>query len=89
MAVSIMSEETNLFSILDGLVDSWCERRALKPLRHILSAYPLPMGLTDEWEKLYDALRDIRAICRDELEAGEKERLNQAIVDVQNALDRR
>lgn len=89
MAVSIMNEGTNLFSILDGLVDGWCERRALKPLRYILQAYPLAGGLGDEWQQLYDALRDIRALCRDELDAEEKERLNQAIVAVQNALDSR
>ena len=87
--MSIISDGTNLFSILDGLVDGWCERRALKPLRFILQAYPLASGLSDEWHQLFDALKDIRALCRDELDAGEKERLNQAITGIQNALDRR
>ena len=83
-----MNEEDDLFPLLNGLVDGWCERRALNPLRHILSAYPLSMGLSDEWHKLDDALKDIRALCRDELGVGEKEKLNQAILHVQKVLEK-
>jgi hypothetical protein len=82
-----MSEETHLFTILDGLVDQWCERRALNPLRRILPAYPLTNNLTDGWHMLYDALRDVRACCRDELGAAERRQLGEAIVIVQNALE--
>jgi hypothetical protein len=78
----------DLFPLLNGLVDGWCERRALNPLRHILSAYPLSNGLSDEWHKLYDALGDIRTLCREELEPEEKEKLNRAILHVQKVLDR-
>ena len=84
-----MSEETNIFAILDGLVDQWCERRALNPLRRILPAYPLTNNLTDGWQMLYDALRDVRAFCRDELNAAEQKQLGEAIVIVQNALENR
>jgi hypothetical protein len=84
-----MSEETNLFTILDGLVDQWCERRALNPLRRILPAYPLTSNLTDGWHMLYDALRDVRAFCCDELSAAEQKQLAEAIVIVQNALENR
>ena len=69
--------------------DGWCERRALKPLRFILQAYPLASGLTDEWGQLHNALRDIRALNEDELNAREKERLNQAIVGAEKILGRR
>ena len=88
MAICSVSNEANLFTLLDGLIDGWCERRALNPLRHILPAYPLASGLTDEWHQLYDALRDIRALCGDELAAEESERLNRVIVGVQNVLGR-
>ena len=84
-----MSEESNLFTILDGLIDQWCERRALNPLRGILPAYPLTNNLTDGWHMLYDALRDVRAGCRDELSAAEQQQLGEAIVIVQNALANR
>ena len=84
-----MSEENNLTTILDGLIDRWCERRALNPLRRILPAYPLTNNLTDGWHMLYDALRDVRAFCRDELSAAEQQQLGAAIFIVQNVLGNR
>ena len=83
-----MNEEDDLFLLLNGLVDGWCERRALNPLRHILAAYPLSMGLSDDWHKLDHALKDIRALCKDELGVEEKEKVNRAILQVQTVLDR-
>jgi hypothetical protein len=83
-----VNEEDDLFSLLNGLVDSWRERRALNPLRHILAAYPLSMGLSDEWHHLDNALKDVRALCKDELEGEEKEKLNRAILHVQSVLDK-
>ena len=47
------------------LVDAWCERRALKPLRHVLAGFPLSNGLTDDWAGLLTALQNVRAFCRD------------------------
>jgi hypothetical protein len=86
MAICSMSNEANFFTLLDDLIDGWCERRALNPLRYILPAYPPAKGLTDEWRRLYDAVRDIRALSKGELDAWECERLNRAIVGVQNVL---
>jgi hypothetical protein len=83
-----VNEKDDLFLLLDDLIDGWCERRALNPLRHILSAYPLSMGLSDEWHKLDEALKDTRALCKDELGVDEKEKLNRAILLVQSVLDR-
>jgi hypothetical protein len=51
-----------LLSKLDALVDRWCERRALKPLSIILAAWPFGGGgLTDDWARLLDALKNVRA----------------------------
>ncbi|HKO96600.1 MAG TPA: hypothetical protein VJU86_06400 [Pyrinomonadaceae bacterium] len=83
-----MNEKDDLFPLLDDLVGRWCERRALNPLRHILPVYPLSTGLSDEWHKLDETLKDIRALCKDELGAEEKEKLNQVILLVQNVLNR-
>jgi hypothetical protein len=85
---NVVNEKDDLFPLLDNLLDGWCERRALNPLRHILSAYRLSMGLSDEWHKLDEALKDIRALSKDELGVEEKEKLNQAILLVQNVLNR-
>jgi hypothetical protein len=84
-----MPNNSELFKIVDNLVDGWCESRALQPLRHILDAYPLSNGLTDDWERLHEALRSVRAFCRDQLSAEEQEQLGRAVVLVQKILDRR
>ena len=34
------SIEFEPFKILDHLINGWCERRALRPLRYLLDAYP-------------------------------------------------
>jgi hypothetical protein len=34
------SIEFEPFKILDHLITGWCERRALRPLRYLLDAYP-------------------------------------------------
>jgi hypothetical protein len=64
------------------LFDAWCERRAVRPLRHLLSAWPLTSRLTDDWGALRDALRTVRADCRAEIpntELGRVEDLIRAV----------
>ena len=82
-----MADTADLFSDLDTLIDEWCERRALNPLRGLLPAYPILMGTSDEWHNLYNALRDISASYRDELKGDETKRLNRAVVAIQKILD--
>lgn len=53
------------------LFDIWCERRSARPLRHLLSAWPLTNGLTDDWGHLYEALRGLRANCRGDISEAE------------------
>ncbi len=53
------------------LFDIWCERRSAHPLRHLLSAWPLTNGLTDDRGNLYEALRGLRANCRGEISEAE------------------
>jgi adenylate kinase family enzyme len=43
------------------LVDRWCDRRDLRSLRLILDGWPRVSGLTDEWARLMEALRSLRA----------------------------
>jgi|tagenome__1003787_1003787.scaffolds.fasta_scaffold18933435_2 hypothetical protein len=86
--VSPISSNEELFDVLNKLIDAWCERRALNALRLILPGYFAFNGLTDGWEILYEALRDVRAFCRQELTAVEKEQVGRAVLAVQKALDR-
>lgn len=81
-----MTDSTRIFITLDELIDGWCERRALNALRLVLPGYHSVNGLTDGWQQLYDALRDVRAMCKDELENKEREKLNQTIVGIESLL---
>jgi hypothetical protein len=84
-----MSEiDLNSFAgAMDKLIDAWCDRRKLRVLRVILQAYPLATGLTDEWEELRAALRQIRASCRDDLESQEFDCVVALIQQTDRALE--
>lgn len=63
-----------------SLVDAWCDRRALHPLRLILRGYPLVSGPTDDWAALLDSLSDVRAMCQSELPEAERRQVEACIV---------
>jgi hypothetical protein len=70
------------------LVDEWCERRALRALRHILPAWP-PNGMTDGYCELVDALEKVRAFAGQQLTSDEELALHEAIWAYQQALQRK
>jgi len=61
---------------LDALIDDWCERRALKPLHHILRAYPAVIAHTDQKFELLDVLKDVKG--RDDLMPEERQLVTKA-----------
>jgi hypothetical protein len=61
------------------LFDSWCERRAVRPLGYLLRAWPLASGLTDDWGDLHEALRALRADCRTEISEVEHAKVDDLI----------
>ena len=63
---------------LDRLIDGWCERRAIRPLQHLLRAYPAPLAHTDQLFALLDALKDVKGLCRADLTPDERQMLNEA-----------
>jgi hypothetical protein len=73
-----MSDAARLFTILDDLIDHWCERRALRPLSIILRAYPPVPHLTDGWAELHAAVRDLKGLAPDELPEGEVVAVSEA-----------
>lgn len=81
-----MSNTNKVFRQIDALIDGWCERRALKPLRFILRAYPLCSGLTDEWGALLDSLKDIKGLCGNELTDEEKKLLVELVNAVEDVM---
>jgi len=46
---------------LGRLIDTWCERRELRPLALLLPAYTSNAGQTDDWARLMEALYDLRS----------------------------
>ena len=66
-----VANSAEFFAALRNLIEAWCDRRCLKALNHVLPAYLSFNGLTDGWNRLYDALRNVRTFAQDELTAGE------------------
>lgn len=81
-----MNDPIIIIQEIDKLVDGWCERRCLKPLRYILQHYPLLSGLTDEWGALYESLRDIKGLCQNELTHEEQKLLVEIINAVRDVI---
>src|SRR5262249_33887762 len=72
------SIEFEPFKILDRLINGWSERRALRPLRYLLDAYPGVLAHTDQQFELVEALKKVKALCRDDLTQKERHLLRQA-----------
>jgi hypothetical protein len=70
--------ELEPFKILDHLINGWCERRALRPLRYLLDAYPGVLAHTDQQFDLVEALKNVKALCRDDLTEEERHLVRQA-----------
>lgn len=80
-------DSQDALTTIGSLVDAWCDRRALGPLRLILRGYPLDNALTDGWMELLQSLYDVRASCRTLPEA-ERGQLEACIVAVEQAVHR-
>ena len=65
----------NSDALMEQLIDNWCGRRALGPLRQILSCYPRVSGLTDEWAALATCFKTIRVQFATELAGQELEQV--------------
>jgi hypothetical protein len=72
------SMEFNLFKTLDGLINGWCERRALRPLAYLLPAYPGVFAHTDQQFQLLEALKNLKILFRDHLTPEELRLITQA-----------
>jgi hypothetical protein len=72
--------------IVNELIDQWCERRELKALSILLPAWPLGMGLTDDWERVRHALRHARAMVGSALPESERQQINQLIAALDEIL---
>ena len=72
------SIEFEPFKILDHLITGWCERRALRPLGYLLDAYPGVLAHTDQQFELVEALKNVKALCANDLTQEEQHLVRQA-----------
>jgi hypothetical protein len=70
--------ELNFLKTLDGLINGWCERRALRPLAYLLAAYPGVLAHSDQQFQLLEALKNLKALCRDDLTQEELQLVTRA-----------
>ncbi len=71
-----------------ALLNTWCDRRALEPLRVVLPHYPLHNGFTDELGELARALKTVRAQLGAKLPLEEFDRLVALLHAVEDALEK-
>ena len=74
---------------LDWLIDQWCERRALKPLRYLLPANHNALVHTDQFGALLDSLRDVKGLCRSDLSSEELTLVISAINELEDFMNAR
>jgi hypothetical protein len=71
---------------LDFLINQWCERKALKPLKHLLPVYPGPVAHTNQVYELLDGLQNVKGFCRDDLKPDEVSHLISSINELEDRL---
>ena len=72
-----------LGSKIDWLIEAWCARKELGPLRRILNGSVAINGLTDGWAELLKQLQTIRAQDKGHLTETE---LN-VVIELQHLMD--
>jgi hypothetical protein len=73
---------------VSDLIDAWCQRRALRPLRYVLPHWP-HNGLTDGIAELKIALENVRAFGRGELLSDEERIVSRLIAELDHAVANR
>jgi len=85
---SFQSKE-EFFAALRQQIERWCDQRRLRELAVLLPGYTSFFGLTDDWARLYEALKATRAIGREKFSAAEWELLNVLVSAAERAVYRR
>jgi len=73
-----MDESDRLFALLDQLIDRWCDRRALRPLRTLLTAYPPRPRHSDDWVILFGAIRNLKGLSPTDFTVEERDAVAEA-----------
>jgi hypothetical protein len=71
------SVEFEPFKTLDVLINDWCERRALRPLRYLLPCYRGVSAHADLQFELLEALKKVNDLGRNDLTPEERRLVRQ------------
>jgi len=77
------------FAALRKQIEGWCDQRRLRELALVLPGYISFFGLTDDWARLHEVLKDTRALGREKFSVAEWELLNELISAAERAVYRR
>ena len=88
MTRSFQSNE-EFFAALRQQIERWCDERRLRELALLLPGYTSFFGLTDDWARLYEALKDTRALGREKFSDTEWQLLNDLDSAAERAVFRR
>jgi hypothetical protein len=83
-----MSNYSEAHQIIQRLVERWCDRCELAPLRMILPHYPIRGTTSEGWYELYGALKDARIELKNRLPIEEIEMIRLAMIPIADALDK-
>ena len=72
---------------VEFLINSWCSRKELTPLRRILNGHSALNGLTDGWEEMLLQLKTIRAQNKKEIKDEELNIIIELIHATESALE--
>ncbi len=82
------TDEKTLYQRLNWLIDQWCERKAVQPLRILLPAYPAAPVHTDQFYMLLEGLKDVKGLCRNQLSSEELGCVIASINEIEDALNK-
>ena len=88
-AMASFQSNDEFFSVLREQIEQWCDQRRLHELALVLPGYTTFFGLTDDWARLYEGLKDTRALGREKFSVAEWELLNDLISAAERAVYRR
>jgi hypothetical protein len=76
-AMTSFQSNEEFFAVSRQQIERWCDQRRLRELALLLPGYTTFFGLTDNWARLYEALKATRAIGRKAFCAAEWELLRE------------
>jgi hypothetical protein len=85
---SFQSNE-EFFAALRKQIERWCDQRRLRELALLLPGYTSFFGLTDDWARLYEALKATRALGHKAFSEIEWQLLNDLVSAAERAVFRR